>query len=167
MYLFEPTQSLFFQLEEVLEQLSITEYTAKGLYLSGATIGQHVRHIIELFQELDKGRLSGLVNYEARQRDYKLETNKIAAIAALKNLLHHLNASDMSLLLTADVSLDGQSAVTLKTTFYREWLYNIEHTVHHMALIRVGIIELTNIELPADFGIAASTIKHHKKTCAQ
>lgn len=167
MNLFEPTQTLFFQLQAVLIELTPEEYTAKGKHLSGATIGQHVRHIIELFQELATGYASGLVNYEARTRDYILETNNGAAVGALNNLLHHFPAPDLDLLLTADIGVDGQSAFTLKTTHYREWLYNIEHTVHHMALIRVAVQELTAIALPAHFGVAASTIKHQQKLCAQ
>jgi hypothetical protein len=33
-------------------------------------------------------------------------------------------------------------------------------------LIRVGITEIANIELPDDFGVASSTIKYRKQ-CAQ
>jgi hypothetical protein len=35
-----------------------------------------------------------------------------------------------------------------------------------MALIRVGITEISSIELPQDFGVAGSTVKHRKQ-CAQ
>jgi hypothetical protein len=54
----------------------------------------------------------------------------------------------------------------VSTNYYREVIYNLEHTIHHMALIRVGINELGNIDLPKDFGVAPSTIKY-KQLCVQ
>ena len=45
----------------------------------------------------------------------------------------------------------------------REITYNIEHIVHHMALVKIGIKEACrNVILPEEFGIAVSTIKYHK-----
>jgi hypothetical protein len=45
--------------------------------------------------------------------------------------------------------------------FQRE--YNIEHVVHHMALVKIGIHEVSPyVILPPDFGVAISTIKYHK-----
>jgi len=35
-----------------------------------------------------------------------------------------------------------------------------------MALIRVGLTELTEIVVPDNYGVAAATVKH-KKSCAQ
>jgi hypothetical protein len=49
----------------------------------------------------------------------------------------------------------------MDTNYFRELTYNIEHAVHHMAIIKIGIREVANyVTLPADFGIAASTIRY-------
>ena len=64
-------------------------------------------------------------------------------------------------------SRDGDEAVELTTSLKRELIYNIEHAVHHMAIIKIAIKEsLPHIALPEDFGIAYSTIKYQKE-CAQ
>ncbi len=43
----------------------------------------------------------------------------------------------------------------------RELLYNIEHAVHHMALIQVAVTNaFPSIELPPHFGVAYSTVQH-------
>jgi len=54
----------------------------------------------------------------------------------------------------------------VETNYYRELIYNLEHTIHHMALIKVGINEVSCIAVPEGFGIATSTIKF-RRSCAQ
>ena len=58
------------------------------------------------------------------------------------------------------------SVMSLPTNYYRELMYNLEHSVHHMALIRVGLKEFSAWHIVENFGIASSTIRH-KKQCAQ
>jgi hypothetical protein len=48
----------------------------------------------------------------------------------------------------------------------RKILYNLEHTIHHMAMIRVGITELIQAELPDHHVVASSTVKN-RRSCAQ
>jgi hypothetical protein len=62
-------QNVFVQLTTTLDQLNRQQYSQPCLTLFNATIGQHVRHIIELFQCLENGYASGSVNYEKRKRD--------------------------------------------------------------------------------------------------
>ena len=64
MLLKEPIQNVFVQLSESLNQLNDSEYIQQSNILFNATIGQHARHIIELFLCLEKGYGEGVVNYE-------------------------------------------------------------------------------------------------------
>jgi len=66
MQLYLAVQNVFGQLAGSLCQLQPGEYVQPSEALSGHTIGQHVRHIIELFQSLENGYEQGLVNYEKR-----------------------------------------------------------------------------------------------------
>jgi hypothetical protein len=68
MMLKQPIQHVFVQLSETLNQLSDEEYMQPSKILLNATIGQHVRHIIELFQCLEKGYDEGVVNYEKKKK---------------------------------------------------------------------------------------------------
>jgi hypothetical protein len=54
----------------------------------------------------------------------------------------------------------------LDSNYYREVMYNLEHTIHHHALIKVGIEHFTSLQLPESFGVAPSTMQY-RETCAQ
>ena len=166
MMLTQPIQHVFVQLSETLNQLSNEEYTRSSKILMKATIGQHVRHIIELFQCLEKGYDTGLVNYEKRKRDYRIETEKDLAIELLKNIYKNIEKPNRSITLEAEDYCDEVQVVSIPSNYYRELAYNLEHTIHHMALIRVGVNEVSSVVLPEEFGVAYSTIKYRQQ-CAQ
>ena len=166
MQLQQAIQSVFVQISESLEQLTCEQYCQPSKILFGATIGQHVRHIIELFICLDNGYSTGVVNYEKRKRDYTIETNKEFAASLLKSIYLTLDKTNKDLVLEASFDDNTADCISIDTNYYREIAYNLEHTVHHMALIRVGITEVSNIEVPTSFGVASSTIKY-RQSCAQ
>jgi hypothetical protein len=161
-------RNVFGQLEGSLFQLMPWEYGQPCLTLSGNTIGQHVRHIIELFQALETGYECGLVNYEKRIRDKSLENERDLACSLLSRIREGLDRPDKDLVLHASYDEDPAALpVILSTNYYREIAYNLEHTIHHMALIRIGIKEInSSLVLPEDYGIASATIKYRKQ-CAQ
>ena len=166
MLLKQPIQNVFVQLTESLNQLTNDEYVQPSRILFNASIGQHVRHIIELFLCLEKGYESGVVNYEKRKRDYLIETNKELAVQLLKDIYHRLEKPNIDLVMEAEDYEDKAGVVSIPSNYYREIAYNLEHTIHHMALIRVGINEVSSIKLPQEFGVAYSTIKYRLQ-CAQ
>ncbi len=166
MLLKHPIQNIFVQLSDSLDQLSGEEYKQPSNILFSATIGQHVRHIIELFLCLEKGYDEGVVNYEKRKRDYRIETDKDFAASLLKDVYHRLNRPNKDIILEAEDYGDTAEIVAIPSNYYREIAYNLEHTIHHMALIRVGINEVSSVVLPNEFGVAYSTVKFRQQ-CAQ
>ena len=86
MILKQSIQQVFVQLSQSLNELSNDEYGQPSKVLLNATIGEHVRHIIELFQCLEKGYDTGTVNYEKRKRDHEIENNKELASSLLKEI---------------------------------------------------------------------------------
>jgi len=166
MQLQQAVNNVFVQLAATLQQLTESEYAQQCKTLRNNTIGQHVRHIIELFQCLEKGYDDGTVNYEKRKRDVLIESDKKIAEKLLNEIYAALNKPNKELMLEACYDDISNEQLTLTTNYYREIAYNLEHTIHHMALIRTGIGEVSNISVPENFGVAASTIKYRKQ-CAQ
>lgn len=158
--------NVFTQLSSSLDQLSAEQYSMPCTNLSNSTIGQHVRHIIEMFQCLENGYLSGVVNYENRKRDSDIETDKVLACDLLRSINQGLGKQDKTLILEGVYNDDSNALMQFPTNYYREIVYNLEHTIHHMALIRVGLKELKDLDLPESYGVASATVKH-KKSCAQ
>ncbi len=158
--------NVFVQLSESIHQLSDEQYKQPSNILFNATIGQHVRHIIELFICLSQGYDTGVINYEKRKRDYRIETERELAVELLHSIYTSINKQDKNLMLEVSYDEHSNDAIVIHTNYYREIAYNLEHTVHHMALIRVGINEVSTIELPLGYGVASSTIKY-RKACAQ
>jgi hypothetical protein len=166
MQLKHPVLHLLGQLQQVLERLTDAQYTMPVDVLSKATIGQHIRHVVEFFLELDKGYVLGTVNYDDRKRDLLIETNRRVAVGKIEEIIHSVSKPDKDLLLFADLGADGEAPFMLTTNYFRELYYNLEHTVHHMALLRIGIGAVSEVELPERFGVAGSTLQY-RRVCAR
>ncbi|MBS1687371.1 MAG: DinB family protein [Bacteroidetes bacterium] len=162
MQLKQPIENTLLELEAVLLQIDGKVYTTPAARLFGATIGQHVRHIVELFQCLEAGYETGAVNYDKRKRNLRIETDVLFAIQLMHEVTAGIKACDKDMTLYAGIDTEG----AIHTNYLRELYYNLEHTIHHMALIRVGIGELSTLQVSANFGLAPSTIQY-RKACAQ
>ena len=160
----ETTTTLFQQLQQALQQLDDDAFQLPSSYLGGSTIGQHVRHSLEMFHELQKGYPSGIVNYENRQRYEPWQTRVQEACAAMNYLLHHINQPDKPMELQLQYMSHQKSS--FQTSYWREMVYNVEHLIHHMALIKIGLQAWPQLQLHPHFGIAPSTIKY-QEACAQ
>lgn len=166
MHLQTAIEKAFTQLSESLDMLTGEQYNRPCQHLSKSSVGQHVRHVIEMFQCLETGYESGVVNYEKRERDAAIETDRTLAQRLLKEINNNVSRPDKLLALEGAYVDDGDNTIRLSTNYYREVLYNLEHTIHHMALIRVALKELKDIDMPESFGVAPATVKH-RKACAQ
>jgi hypothetical protein len=162
MQLQQAVNNVFVQLSETIRLLSPSQYVQECSHLGNNTIGQHVRHVIELFQCLESGYTDNRVNYEKRKRDVAIETDKDLALRLLRDIYMHLDKPDKELVLQASYDEQTDESISIPTNYFREIAYNLEHTIHHMALIRVGIKEVSDITLPDEFGVASSTVKHRK-----
>ena len=158
---------IFLQLSQQLQSLSnllltLTkeQYNKKVQHLGNSSIGGHTRHIIELMQCAVEGHGTGKVDYINRSRNLLLETDKILAQSVIQQLDGLMRMADKKLNLLVEQIDGGIELPTVTTTYFREVIYNTEHTIHHLALIKVAIIEMKLDIVDTDFGMAYSTIKY-------
>jgi hypothetical protein len=166
MQLKAPVLNLLGQLQFVVEQINNEAYTSPVKILANATIGQHTRHILEFFIELNKGYENGTVDYDRRERDHRIESDKFFAVEMMQQIGGLVEKPEREINLRAEYGNSSTSAVSVPTNYSRELVYNMEHMVHHMALIRIGVEAMTTINVPVEFGVATSTLKY-RQTCAR
>ena len=154
---------ILMQLADVVGQLTDFHYARPLDVLTGNTIGKHVRHILEFYQLLVNSAATGQLDYDRRQRDLQLEVDTVEAlrrIGSLDRAVQHLDLAQ-PLQLRADLSAGGNEAVQIPSSLARELLYNLEHAIHHMALIQIAVQHaFPHVELPPHFGVAYSTVQH-------
>ena len=160
------SQNILSQLSEVLSKLTTEHYTMPLEIFSGASISQHTRHLLEFYMCLISNSQADVINYDLRKRDTNLEQNLEFCLSKIDQIKCDLNdlTSNRELVLEG---VQGGVNVSVKTTFNREILYAVEHAVHHMAIIKMGILlNYPQVKIPENFGVAESTIRY-KNTCAQ
>ncbi|MEO5975600.1 MAG: hypothetical protein ABIS36_00920 [Chryseolinea sp.] len=154
------------QLTDLVRQIRERDFVKPAETLSNSTIGQHLRHTLEFFLCFEYGYEQGIINYDKRAHDKLIETNKFIALSAIERIRTFVNnLSEKSLRLEVGYDLKNEDFLSIDTTATRELVYNIEHAVHHMAIMKIGIREIASyISLAPDFGIAASTIRYKESS---
>ncbi len=154
------------QLADLLQQLQSQQYAKSLSVLNGSSLGQHTRHVVEFYQCLLKGKKSGIVDYDARERNLLLENDLSFTIESLELIifqLENIQNPTETILLSVSYCIDNQGFI--ETNFMREMVYLVEHSIHHYALIRIGIQEnFADIIIPENFGVAYSTAKYREET---
>ena len=155
------------QLQTLVEQIKDEDFACPASVLHGATVGQHIRHTVEFFMCLESAQSTGVINYDRRAHDLQMQTNRSLALAGLERASTFIAslAADQPLMLEVSYDPTSETFVSIPTNTMRELMYNIEHAVHHMAIIRAGIREVAPYaHLPKNFGVAASTLRHQNKS---
>jgi hypothetical protein len=146
-------------LYNLINSLSDDQYCYHSTHLAQSSIGQHTRHIIELLQCAIEGNISGVVDYINRSRNLELECDRHLAMATIRTLQSNLTGEDKLLHMAIDTG-SNPNLEMISTTYYREIVYNTEHVIHHLALIKVALIEMNLNLVDEHFGMAYATIQY-------
>ncbi len=149
---------------DLVRALDDDAYTAQVSTGIGS-IGAHLRHTIDFFRNFLRGLGEGRIDYDARDRDPRLETDREAAEAALLEVIEQLGRIDIADAGNA-VTVHAEGVVWASPTdgwaassIGRELQVLLSHTVHHYALIGL-LMRYRGVEPPAGFGVAPSTSAH-------
>ncbi len=154
--------------ECLLAGIDNDSYTRKLATAFDASIGGHFRHCLDHFRTLVEAAPAGDLNYDHRERGTLVETDRLVALKAARDLIKDYEKLDAAclarpLMVTCKTSYAASGSQASPSTIGREIMYSVAHAVHHYALIGVmgGIM---GVRLPAGFGVAPSTLKHQAET---
>ncbi len=136
------------------------------IFMSG--VGKHLRHILDFYSAFLAG-IHHPIDYDARQRDLRVETDRreaagriSAIIDAILEMVPDASALDRRVWVSGDTGGQEGNDVPVASTVHRELVFLASHTVHHFAMMAM-ILKLQNHSPPADFGVAPSTLTHLSK----
>lgn len=159
-------RALLAQCSAVIRALDDAAYTAGSRVLAGGTVGKHVRHTLDHFRAaLDDGLAGRAIDYDHRDRNVPMETQRAAALDAIGSLesrLAGLSDADLRSEVSIRVMLaaDGAEAL-LGSTLARELAFASHHAVHHHAMIRAIAAEF-GFQPGDEFGKAPSTLNYER-----
>jgi len=129
-------------------------------------IGLHLRHVIDHYRCFVRDVASGKIDFDERERETRLETDRKYAIQVLQQMnmeLSGIDLRDAPINIKMDSDADGKDdSAWTQSTVDRELQYLAAHTVHHYALIAV-LMHLHGLKPAPTFGVAPSTLRHRKK----
>ncbi|MFA8300111.1 MAG: hypothetical protein ACEPOV_08115 [Hyphomicrobiales bacterium] len=153
------------ELHDLVQILDDNQYAKELEVFSGSTIGMHTRHILEFYLCLFQQYRDGTISYDKRIRDINLAIDTEYTLDAIKRIKTSIENCHIDKDLTLIGSIDGSSdaSFVMKTNIGRELFYNLEHSIHHMALIKIGVYVIdSEIKISDSFGVAPSTLRYKK-----
>ena len=168
--LIQACQDVLLQGLELLFRLSDRTYSNVLEAPYGASIGGHYRHVLEHFQRVARSIRAGEINYDARERNPRLETEVTYAAIATCDVLRAIKNYDDGILTRASkvvnsVPYGSSGPSVIDTNVGRELAYCVGHAIHHYAIVRLICSQL-GVDVPKEFGVAPSTLKYRSGMAA-
>jgi uncharacterized damage-inducible protein DinB len=157
------------QMRGLLSRLPGDVYRAGGHEYFGSGVGKHVRHVLEFYERLLESK-DGIVDYDARRRDRRVETEPEYAAERASGVIDSLERLDeagspAAVRVRVETHGEDQSPAEITSSLDRELAYLSSHTVHHFAIVAT-ILRIQGIEPPPDFGVAPATIRYEQRVAA-
>lgn len=156
------------QLKSLLLQFTNEQYAQPLEVLSNNTVGKHVRHVVEFYECLLKGVHQQEINYDKRERNLQIERDITYTLSIIEGISAALEQQKTDVPIKLAMEYQANETFHVNSTYYRELVYNIEHAIHHFAILSIAVkTSFPNIKLDEHFGTAYSTIQYQEKQCAQ
>ena len=153
------------QLKSLIEQLNDKQYAEKSPLLLGGSIGKHTRHVLEFYDIFIYSYYTGIINYDQRERNENYEKYREIAIQKIEEICEGVLKidEDFSIILEANYSGYNGFVNRIQTSVLRELAHNLEHSIHHMAIIKIAVMhQYPKVDIGDGFGVAFSTLNYEK-----
>lgn len=143
---------------QLLESISNESYSQKRQNMD-ASIGEHVRHILEHYELFWEGIKLGHIDYDNRKRNPELESNRLFAVQSMIAYVSKFQNQTLTLepLTISQNYHPNQPIPIVISNMTRELMFLISHTVHHYAIISI-LVKLDGGFVPKGFGFSPATL---------
>lgn len=138
----------------LLHNISDNEYSNCSVAPYYSSIGNHIRHVLDVFACIFDGLETGIIDFSKREKDVMAETNRNVGLRYFDTIIEKLqNINEYSLEHKVRIFDDlGSGKVCADYTLGGALMQAQSHAIHHFATIGY-IIEQLKISLPVkDFG---------------
>jgi len=149
------------QMIDFIQGLSDEIYMQIPEPLFSSSIGEHLRHILDLYMALINANDLENINYDVRRRGIGLEKDKNEGIKELYIVCDWLKLLDLMKLniktnISTEVSVYNEIAVNFPSTVGREVCFVSTHLTHHLALM-AAIAKFLGHSVKTNLGVAPTT----------
>jgi hypothetical protein len=147
-----------------LDRVSDEVYARRLEGTFAGSLGAHYRHVLDHFLCLTEGIRTGQVNYDQRRRNPQLENSVRYARLVTVGLIDELGGLSREVLqhecmVTYSVGYGEGEVEPVHSNLAREVMFCVGHAIHHYALLKLLCVG-EGVNLPYEFGVAPSTLKH-------
>jgi hypothetical protein len=163
-------RSILSQQAFILETISDDDYVKHHPFYLGSSVGGHVRHVLDHWSKLMNHDYAisstDAIDYDSRERNTEIETNRLVALGINEKILHQLDSALQHRRPETPLQVmflgDSKSGIryTVDTTFGRELSFVSHHATHHLSTIKLLMQTMSYDSLPTTIGMAHSTIQY-------
>ncbi len=149
------------QMTTFIAGLNDAEYQYSAAPWFDSSIGQHLRHIVDLFLALKDRTKTDDINYDVRRRGASIETIRKIGLAELSDIrqwMISITEDDINqkISVSTEVALSSQQTETFASSFGRELCFAASHLTHHLAIMAV-IAKMAGKKVDPTLGLAPAT----------
>lgn len=152
---------------ELFSVLTDENYNFRAKPYVDSSMGEHLRHILDMYHAVINEEITGVIDYDHRRRGALVERDRTVGLTELQEIkkwLTRLNEESLQrgVTILSEASISSQQVCEMTSTLKRELLFVGSHTIHHFALINV-IAKHLKLETVERFGYAPATTTYLRK----
>jgi uncharacterized damage-inducible protein DinB len=157
---------IFDQLNDFIESIDDDIYQDNSSTLFESSIGQHLRHILDIYHALIRNMADDIVDYDIRLRGSSVEASRGDALRTLHEIRAWLaglcpHEITRNVKIRTEIAISEQHSSVLDTSFARELFFASNHTRHHLALM-VTIAKVLGCNIGKHYGVAPATATYNR-----
>lgn len=170
MNLKKDTEGIIQQVCDLLHRMDDEMFAQPLEVFSNSSIGSHIRHIHGFYACLVNGARAGVINYDKRERDLRIQNETMYCDENLCSLVPDISRLDLHqpVKVLQGMTTDEALAQSVDSSIGRELIYTFEHAIHHLAIVKMGLrVHFPDFEVDENLGVAPSTIEYRNTVCVQ